>query len=350
MEIIIAYIRSTGFVSLLIGGASMMQQPEYYWLAVSLVYIGLTALALDAFFEKWRKVWMRWLAITAVILIILAFSWIWVFVEAPIDVVAMAINAEYPPDYSVGGIKWRPEFTELNVEVHNPTSRSYYDLDLLVRTNMPIVAITQTSDLSDVLIESFHGPSLRQILVSGSTGSKKANPLVLVATDAGYKVYCGKLPGHKTLKLVVAIADIRWNPSPPQPQRYDFGIFEKDYILRLQSDVENGGKWTYWYGHPDGNPFTPRPAVDHVKISGDYVAAQKKRTIERNITIGKVSNQKKRLLWLFRLLFFLRLWLRIHQDGNGLFKRQRMERNRFRLRHDTSMGSFSCTFLGSYFI
>jgi hypothetical protein len=116
--------------------------------------------------------------------------------------------------------------------------------------------------------------TLRQMLIEGATGNQKANPLTLLATDAGYRVRCDKLPSGTALKIVMAVVDIKWNPAPHKP-RSDFGIFDKDYILKTKFDDGS----TYWYGHPDGNVYTPRPSPQNVKIYGEYVAGQRKRTV-----------------------------------------------------------------------
>jgi hypothetical protein len=185
---------------------------------------------------------------------------------------AMSVPGEYPNGTVIAGIQWRSEFTELDVQIGG-AQRTYNDLNLVIQPDFPIAKMAQTSNISGVSFEDKLSVTAHEMLIEGATGNQRANPLVLVATDEGYRVRCEKLPAGAMLKIVMAIVDVKWNPSPPQ-ERPDFGIFDMNYLLRFK--MSDGG--TYWYGHPEGEIYTPRPSPQHIKVFGDYVASQRRRT------------------------------------------------------------------------
>jgi hypothetical protein len=278
---IVEYCRSAGIVSLAIAVVGLMQGPEYFWLSVGLVYFALVVWSLDVFFEPWPRPWMRWPALGFVALLAVLVSWLWVFVSAPLGVSSVAVAAEYPAGTSIGGIKWRPEFTETQVRIANPSARTYSDIDLVVTVDFPVAAISQLSTVPDVSFENALAMSITQMVIDESNGNRRANPLVLLATDAGYRIRCGRLLPKSTLHLVLAVADVRWNPEAWKP-RPDGGIFEKDYVLRLKM---SGGK-TFWYGHNDAaNAYTPRPTPQKITVTGEYTAAQRRRVVDMSLLV-----------------------------------------------------------------
>jgi len=185
--------------------------------------------------------------------------------------------ASAPTGTVVGGITWRPEFRELDVIVNNPTSRSYADLNLLLQPHVPIAAIGQVNNISDVTFEDRFGNSMHQALINTASGGGVLNPLVLADTDAGYKIRCNKLPANSSLKIVIAIAEVKWNPTPFNPLQHT--IFDSDYILRIQNTSnEDHGTYTYWYGHANADLFTPEPATPAtLAVDGTYFAMQRQR-------------------------------------------------------------------------
>jgi hypothetical protein len=278
----IRWARELGIVALFLGGIGVM--PFYFWVGVGLVYLGCALGLVDIIFDPQFRQRPK-LAITvgsAILALAVGFSLGFVFVNAPLGLSGIATNAEYPDNTVISGIVWRPEFTELDFIIENSTSRPYDDLDLLIRPNFPVAAIAQSSDLSGVRIEDHYTMLSRQILKDAS-GKGKANPLVLAATDSGYKVRCEHLPAKSTLRLVIAIAEIKWNPNPPA-QRPDFGLFDPDYILRYKFDDFS----TYWYAHAGSNIYTPRVSPDWVKVDGEYNVLYRTRTVSEKITLPRM--------------------------------------------------------------
>ena len=91
-----------------------------------------------------------------------------------------------------------------------------------------------------------------------------------------------------TLKLRIAIAELKWNPEPYQPKD-DFGIYDKNYVLRTQFSDHT----TYWYGHPEGDVYAPRPPVPtSVSFDAAYTTAQRRRTTSMEVKVTSVIPTK----------------------------------------------------------
>lgn len=275
-----AYFRSIGLVSLVIGGASMMQGPDNFWISVGLIYLGLVLLAIDGFCEAWPKKWVKWIFSGAILVVIFVFSWGWVFVDAPLPVTGMVTNAEYPEGTVLAGINWNPKFTELNIDLHNTTKYVYEDLNILIKPNYPVAAIAQASTWSGVSFEDRLGASMHLIEIQGAR--RTAHPLVLVATNAGYIVRCEKLPGTATLKIVMAIVEIKDDHHPHPPLQPGESMVRKEDLLR--TNYSDGS--TYWYGQKDMDHYTQRVSPNTVEVSGEYVAAQRRRKISLDLKVG----------------------------------------------------------------
>lgn len=270
-------MRRAGAVSIMLGGAGMITGPEYFWVAVALVNLGLILFTLDVFLEGWAKSWIRWVFVGLIVMILCAFNWFWVLSEAPLLVTAMAINAEYPQGMTIAGITWQDKFTRLDVAIENPSTHAYEDLNLVIKPNFHIAKITQATSYSGVTFEDQYGMDVRMVGVHGD--QRAANPLELIATDAGYRVRCERLPAKSVLKIVMAIVDVRYDPHPNKPGE----LFSKDDLLRIKMDDGS----TYYYGYPGVDHYTPRISVGQVKASGNYIAGQRNRAIDRKIVLGR---------------------------------------------------------------
>lgn len=258
----------------------------WFWPAVAIIYIGFVLIAVDAWIEPDLKGLVGWrIAIIAtIVLCSAAFSWEIVFVRAPLDLSAMMVNAEYPSGTTIAGIDWKPQFTEVQVWVSNPTDSGYEDINLVIRPSDAIAKIAQATNVPNVSFEDKDAQTLRMMDIDLGTGKSTAIPLVLLATDAGYRMRCPYLAPKTEIKIEIALADIKWNPSPelgrlPKPQQ----MLDPNYILRTKSDDFS----TYWFGHPYGDVYAPRPtSSDWIKIEGEYVATKRTRKISKKLEIG----------------------------------------------------------------
>jgi hypothetical protein len=213
------------------------------------------------------------------------FSAIVVFAKAPLSVAAMITDAAYPADTVIAGIAFRPEFTELQVVIINVTDRSYDDIDLVIRPTEAVAAIAQLSNVPNVSFQDKNGQTFR--LMNRYRTETTAIPLDLVATDAGYRVRCPRLPAKSSIHIIMALADIKWNPPTERPQRsLKEQMLDKDFLLRVKYDDFSA----YWIGHKNGDIYAPRPNPQWVWVEGEYTSALHTHSIAQKIEIeGKIS-------------------------------------------------------------
>jgi hypothetical protein len=193
----------------LLFGLGSLVLAGWFWPAVVLIYGSLGLGAADLWLEPDLQTKVIWkLGMSAVILGFASlFTFGFVLVAAPLPISDIATNGEYPADHKIGDIAWRKEFTELDIGIENPTSRAYEDVNLVIRPDNPVAAVTQIGKTCDASIEDADGVMVREGL-KPAVGDSRMNPLVLVATDAGYRIRCAHLPANSILKIVMAISDI----------------------------------------------------------------------------------------------------------------------------------------------
>ena len=256
----------------------------WFWPAVAFIYAGFLLLAVDVWFELELTRYWRIGAIVILIAFSAIFSWAVVFVNAPLEISAFITDAEYSPGNTIAGIAWRPEFTEMQVWINNSSSKDYDDLTLLMRPDVPIAQIAQLTHVPNVYFEDKNGFNLRMMDFNPTANKATVIPLVLLATDAGYKMHCSHLAAGASVKVVIALADIRWCPSTERSERpIEEQARDKDYVLRTKFDDFS----TYWQGHSDGYAYTPRPtSCNRLKAEGEYKAVYRVRTISQKIEVG----------------------------------------------------------------
>lgn len=264
---ILRYFRNIGIASIVLGAAGLIQgHPEYFWLFVVLVYAGMIAVGIDiCFVEEWPRRWIRWAGGTLIFFVIGVFSLFFVFVDAPVAIVWHAVPAQYPQGTVIAGIPWRPEFTELMVRIKGSNTMNYSDMDIVITSpDFPIAAIGQISTIPNIYFEN--AGNVYPTIQVGDL----ALPVVLLATDAGYRVR-GNLPAGDTLELALAVVDIKWGAHT------GVAPTDHDYMFRMKT---KDGK-TYWYGYADGDVYSGRPSPQHVSVVGCFVAAQRERCISQ---------------------------------------------------------------------
>lgn len=289
----VKWLRTAGIGAELFGWGGLMLA-GWFWTGAGFIYAGFIVLAVDAWLEPDLRGYIKSKALITLIVFgfAVAFSWGIVFVGAPLDLSAFMLNAEYPAGTAIAGIDWKPQFTEVQLWVSNPTDRGYEDINLVIRPSVAIAKIAQATNVPNVSFEDKNAQTLRMMDIDLGTGKSTAIPLVLLATDAGYRMRCPYLAPKTEIRIEIALADIKWNPSPelsqlPKPQQ----MLDPNYVLRDKFDDFS----TYWFGHPYGDVYAPRPtSSDWMKIEGEYVAVERKRTISKKLEIGGLSVKPQR--------------------------------------------------------
>jgi hypothetical protein len=282
-----------GGISVQLFGWGALFLTAWFWPAVALVYLGFGVLFVAVLVEPKLRRHTIWKIVAVFGLMSLAglFSWGIVFVNAPLQVSAFVTDAEYPAGTTIAGISFRPQFTELQVRILNSSDRTYEDLRLLIRPIDPVAAIAQLTNVPGVSFEDKNGYSSRTMSIKPGETTANVVPLDLLATDAGYRMHCPRLPAGTFITIVLALADVRWSPTPPQksPRPLDEQVREKDYIQRIKFDDFS----TYWFGYKDADVYTPRPNPNWVKIDGEYNVALRTRSISQRLNIaGKLKPKR----------------------------------------------------------
>jgi hypothetical protein len=279
------WFRNAGFASELLGWGGLLLG-GWFLTGVTLIYLGFLVLGIDLWLEPTLRSKLVWRAfgLFLVALFAGAFTLGMVFVKAPLEVSAFMTDADYPTGTKIANIEWRREFTEVDVWITNPSEKTYDDLLILIRPTVPIAAISQLTNVPSVSFEDKNGLTLHLMDVNLDSGIKTGIPLELLATDAGYRVRCARLPGGTTLKIVLALAEIKWNPGRPHPNiPIEEQLRDPNYILRTKYDDFS----SYWQGHRDGDVYASRPtSMDWLKAEGTYTAALRTRSTSQKISVG----------------------------------------------------------------
>jgi len=287
---IVKWLRAVGSSAELFGWGGLMLT-EWFWPAVGLIYGGFLLLIIDILFEPGfqnRKAWKVG-ALLGILLVMVLFSWGIVFVDAPIDFDVSCTDAEFPPGTTIAGITWRPDFSELQFLIKNSSDKAYRDVDLLIRPNEPVAAISQLTSVPGVYFEDKNGVSLIVALENLKAKTKSVLPIVLLASDAGYRMHCPLLPAKTAIRVIMAIADIKWNPKPrvKSGEEWDRNMRElinnKENVFRLRFEDFS----TYWFGQSDSNVYAPRLIPNWVKVEGSYNVAYRTRSLSKKIEIPK---------------------------------------------------------------
>jgi hypothetical protein len=291
---LLGWIKAIGIGSTVLGGIVLTQTPELFYYCVSAVYIGIVLIGLDLCFEPFIK---RWKLTSKIITgaffagVLTVFSYAVVFVESPLAVSAMMTDAEYPAGTTIAGIAWRPEFTEVQVWLTNTSNRAYEDLNILLRPSSPVAAIAQLTTIGGVSFEDKNAFTVHMADINLGTQKKTAISLDLLATDAGYRIRCDHVPAHTVVKVVLALADMKWPAPLVNPQSMVDKLNDKNYILRTKFDDFS----TYWQGHIGGDVYAPRPtSSEWLQVNGSYIGAQRMRSITQKVEIGGQLSIKQR--------------------------------------------------------
>ncbi len=211
-----------------------------------------------------------------------------VFVPAPLNFQSLASKSDYARGTAPAGIAWRSVFVELDFIATNPTDRNYDNIELWVRPDYPIVQIAQLSNLTDVSFEDKLGVISRVTIEDLST--KVGAPMVFLATDAGYKVHCGHIPPNSSLRIIMAVVDVKKSQptDPTKPTIIPSDVSIDDFSTELTFDTK-GDKSTYWFGSPKNlSAYAPGAKPKRITVSGFYTASNRRRNIKQDLVVNSV--------------------------------------------------------------
>ncbi len=209
---------------------------------------------------------------------------------AKLELVATVNDAEYPAGTTIGGIGWSKRFTDLRISVDNPTPSDYQNVDLTLIPDEPVAAVGQVTNVPDVVFTVATELTMQQELVEAKTGKRLVNPLVLIASNGGYRVRCKALPRKTRLEIVMAITRVIDFPTQDKSESAapDLGVFGREYVLKI--DLSNGV--SHWFGH--GSDLNGRIEDVYkegrvipkaVKIDGGYTAGEQEQGVSQRVEV-----------------------------------------------------------------
>jgi hypothetical protein len=270
----------TAAIAGFLGGLSGLFLIEWFWVGVALIYLSFLVLLIDVWFEP--ELTRRWkIGVTVGIIVLSAgFSWKFVFVPAPLQMQAIITDGEYAPGTNLHGIIWKKGFTELRLFIWNSSDHDYDNLNLLIQPTEPIAAIAQGTNVSGITLSDNKRLMVSPVDVNHATGQQTAIPVVILATDAGYRMSCPRLSRETSIEIVMALAEMK---NPPEQPSQKPPLENKDFMLRIRFDDST----SYWLGYPDGDDYLPqRPSTETVKIEGKYNAALRTRSITEKVKVS----------------------------------------------------------------
>lgn len=282
----IVWTRSISAVSVLGGGVGLMQ-PDYFWFGVCFVYGGFLLLAFDLWFEPKLKKGFKRAGEGSILLLVAIFSYKVVFISAPINIQWLATAKEYSSGTKIADILWKPMYTELDVVVNNPTGTDYSSVNIVIRPDYPVAAISQLSNLGGVSFEDRWGSTFRGTIQDLS--QTFAMPVTLLATDAGYRIHADRIPPNSSLRIVMALVAMKKSKAKGKAaiaamllnmEPCDFSIEQS-----LQ-DKATGDVSSYWYGCSEHTTlYEERPTPYHMHIYGSYTAKNRPLSIDKEFAI-----------------------------------------------------------------
>jgi hypothetical protein len=122
-------------------------------------------------------------------------------------------GAQYPPGTKVGGIDWKEQFSDVRLDLRNPSEVDVEEIDLLIQTDQSIAGVGQITNIPNV-VASPHGETPSFWLEGndehGSAVSLPVTPAGTVMTGV-WRLYCPKLLRGSELRLTIAAISL--NPA-----------------------------------------------------------------------------------------------------------------------------------------
>jgi hypothetical protein len=268
---------------LIIAGVGII--PSSYGLGVVILYFGFVIALAESVYEPMilrldHRIQIGLIGVTVFFCVLLSVSL--VFVNAPISFSALLLpDTDYSPGVGPGNIAWHSFYTELDLIVTNPSEENYDNIDILVRPDYPVAAIGQLSDLSDVSFEDEFGVRNEITMEDGSTHTRLGN-MAFIGTDAGYKVHCGHIPPNNSLKIVMAVVDLKYS----HPNNHKSSPLTPNDVTLRQRFTNADGTFTYWFGSP-ANPdlYLPKAQPKKIAVSGAYTASNRRRKLKEEVDV-----------------------------------------------------------------
>lgn len=276
-----SWLRTAGIAAILLGGFGVFLEPHYFWIAALLLHLGLGLLIIDLWKQRDLQIISKVLASLFCLAILVSFNAFITFPGVPLAADGVLYTAQYPSNTKLGNIQWSSRYSELRVFLKNPTEYDYENINVIVQPDKPVVAVTQITPVEGVSEEA-NAPSNHMEKIQLPSGGSTVIPLILVATNSGYRIRCSKLSPKQHIELLFAIADVDMEATPTTA-----AVDDINYILQ----VTMSDRTSNWFGHGiyDELYQTTRPVVKEVSIQGEFIAAHRNRTVSQKIVPQTLS-------------------------------------------------------------
>lgn len=179
-------------------------------------------------------------------------------------------SRDYPAGKEIAGIKWRPEYAELHVDIINHDTKIAYDeLSVVLTPENALVAKVGCLEHSGNSVVSFEP----------ATGARSPG-MEMVATDIGYRMTCSHLPANGHVTVIFAMVS---KVGVPETEHLS-GLDDPRFAIGLNIE-QDGRKGVVWFGNdPSANIYFPRPTNELcVKVDGTFTAAQRVQEISERV-------------------------------------------------------------------
>jgi len=176
----------------------------------------------------------------------------------------------------------------------------------LVRPDYPVAAIAQFSNLPEVSFENKHGVNMRMTAEELGINVPPGAPLTVysfLATNAGYKVHCARIPPNSSLTIVMAVVAIKRSAPTNGTTTLQSGagtvipvpnvISPDDVFTAVTFTEKEGGSFSYWYGSTKTlSAYSPdKPKPTHVFVDGYYTASNHRRPVKKDVGVWWPANE-----------------------------------------------------------
>jgi hypothetical protein len=142
--------------------------------------------------------------------------------KAPIinlDINGSTAIGDYPTGYNMYGIHWWPVFTDVRVNITNPTVADYFDVDLMITVpdGFAILEYAQVTSIPSVYFINQDQILQKEPIINIPTnnGQELHVPETAPIGNESVRMRCDKLPQKTTLKLILAVQHVgtvpEWN-------------------------------------------------------------------------------------------------------------------------------------------
>jgi hypothetical protein len=215
---LLKYLRSAGIAGFMLG-VSAMVAGVYFWVAFAILVGAIVLILMDYEFEPWaRKHRFARVAgvVIAAVLLFTLFRYV-AFIPAPLEISSLFVGGFYEAGTDVGGVKWQDGYSEVRVDIVNPSDLDYEDLDISIMPSDEGVGVADLGQITKVPGVNF----IPHNLANSVTLTKKeenrfsqTSSSRVIPSQLGQRVHCDRFVKDNLIEVVVALASLTGGEKP----------------------------------------------------------------------------------------------------------------------------------------